>query len=263
MKSKKREFKGKILPFILTNLIIILGSWLSIALETNFLVYLLISFLPASIYLLSLVHMARGKIILISLFWGSIASQILDSTAHISKAYTVASTFPFRLGETPVECYIWGILFGVLVLAGYEYFFDQSSTRKLNKNHRVLTVILLTLFAGFVAVYISLPQRLNISYFYLLYTAIVILLDFVFFVKARKLFTLALLYSLLFFPIYLIHEITSLKLGYWVFHFENLVGGVALFGYNIPIEEILFFIISPILLIACYEVFADNKKAIK
>jgi lycopene cyclase domain-containing protein len=188
---------------------------------------------------------------------------VLDSMAHISKTYVVESMFSFKLIATPVECYIWGVLFCILVLAGYEYFFDSTSTKKLSANHKYAIIILTTGFALFIATYILMPIKLNISYFYLIYTAIVLAIDFVILSKAKKIFTIALTYSVLFFPFYVIHEITALKQGYWTFHYENLVGGVPIFGFIVPIEELLFFIITPILVIGCYELFADNQKAMK
>ena len=62
------------------------------------------------------------------------------------------------------------------------------------------------------------------------------------------------------FLLFLVYELTALKLGQWVFLGEY-IGGVEIFNSQFPFEEFFFWImISSATCLSYYEIFVDDEK---
>lgn len=63
-----------------------------------------------------------------------------------------------------------------------------------------------------------------------------------------------------FFMVFLIYELTAIKLGQW--HFQGqYIGWVELMGLRFPFEELLFWMgLSGFVVLSLYEGFVDNDK---
>jgi len=169
--------------------------------------------------------------------------------------------FNYRIfGFWPMDEPIWFILWVLFILTFYEHFYDREKSDYVSGRFKYVIVptflilfIVLTLFA--------IKQdilRLPYAYFILALPSIIPVVYvakidpylLVKFVKAGGFF----------FILYLIYEITALKLGQWYFPGEY-IGFVKLAGVQFPFEELLFWIIlSSTAILSLYEGFVDNEK---
>ena len=226
----------------------------------NFITFNVIVLLPAVLYLFYLNHRSGKKILLDGLILGLFGNLCFDTFAHNSKAWFSPSIFSFRIIGAPIENFIWGVLFVLLVFGFYEYFFDSSHGTKLPPEHRYWVVVVVIVTMLFPIMYALNPKIFIIPSFYLLSIAVLLVVDFFILKGHPKFATKAILATVALLPLSFVHEFVSLELHYWIFEFGNHLAYVNLFGYIIPFEELMFFIGAPLATICIYELFIDNKK---
>lgn len=216
--------------------------------------------IPA-IYFLFRVKATSRSLLLRTLLVTTPITIILDTVAHINKAWYESSLFAFRfLDLFPLETFIWAFNYCLFIIVFYEYFFDKERKPERNKRY---TISMLTLwFGAFVVSLIVLlsDSILKIPYFYALF--ILFFVIFVTFALLRKKnfyirTTLASIY--LFIPS-LLHELVSLENKHWIFERGYHIGYLEIFKYTIPVEEMLWLIIIPMAIIIVYEIFLDDLK---
>ncbi len=200
-----------------------------------------------------------------SLLIGGSFGFIFDIFATINNAWYVPSeqlVFKFRIfGFWPVDEVIWFILWALSILVFYEHFYERDRKDKLSRRFKYIfipasfTFIIVLLFS-----YVS-RDFLLFPYAYSTSVSLPILMIIIFLIKKRPNLLIKFIKTgAFFFMLYLIHELTAMKLGQWYFP-GQYIGWVNLFGLEFPFEELLFWMgLSPAVVLTLYESFVDNDK---
>ena len=100
----------------------------------------------------------------------------------------------------------------------------------------------------------------TIPFFYSLILLLIIFMTALCLAPYRRLIPRVLKFGLIVFILGLQIEYFSLKLGLWLFPDGDFLYESLFFGYLVPIEEILWWVIVPMGVVAVHEVFADNQR---
>lgn len=246
--------------FLIFYLIFITSSFFALIMRANLMVYNLIVLLPSAVYLLYLNHRSTKKIVLEALLVGLFGELLLDRFAHSSRAWFSPSMFSWRPLGLPIENYIWVILYVLLTFAYYEYFFDRSRSEKLPKQHKYWLIITVGTIILIPILYSIFPGSFVVTAFYAVAVVGIILVDILLFAKYKRLVSKLFVASLLVLPLAFIHEFVSLELMHWVFEEGYHIGYLVLFGYSIPWEEIIFYLVAPVTVMAIYELAVDDHR---
>ncbi len=259
-KNEKKFTKKKKIDLFVLVLFPIIASIISLLFKVNFITGILLFFGIPSIYLsIKSKNLIKKTAIVAAIF--SIFLLLLDYWATINKAWLADSMFPFKIfGIYAIEMILWQFLFAYFIIIFYEYFFDKGKNEIPKQNLKYFFMLIIVLFLLIVLQVISHIEIIN--YFYLWIGIILILVPiviwFFFFQKPILKFIKAGAY---FFVVYLIYELTALKLQHWTFPGNKFIGWVTLFNLSFPIEELIFWmalgIVGGLIL---YEFFADDKK---
>jgi hypothetical protein len=209
------------------------------------------------------------KVSLITFVIG-ISAGALDAIVTANKGWWIPENqlvFHFRfLGLWNLDNTLWyaGMAFYLVIF--YEYFFDSEKNRKLSRLSKYSFLFLIMINSAFFILYYIFPNILfNIRYAYLtvfapLIFAPAIVVLFLARKNAFELFGKFTLVAIFFFFVNLLHEISALSLGQWIFPGEY-IGTVHLAGVVIPIEEFVMYIVfSAYTGLAYYEIFVDDIK---
>lgn len=199
--------------------------------------------------------------ILSGILFGGVFAVSFEYLAEINNAWVFPQAHNFYLpwhvlGVVPADVMVWYFLWAFIIVQYYEFFFDVPTKRIIS--HRAIGVTLLGLS---IAVALSLSQvKIHIPYVYAVLGTLTLLpvgvLRTVSSYRMKKL-----LYVIPFFTaFFLLMELSALKVGYWSFT-GQYVYSVGLFGFLIPIEEIIFWIVgSPAIIVAYHELFIDDEQ---
>jgi len=253
MKKRKLEL---VMLYVYFALIIAVALWLNFNHVQLVLAYMAI---PA-LYFTSQIKYSE-KIKLETLFFGIFCTVIIDFTGHMSHAWHVPALFGIKILNTiPVEEFVWGFSYLLLILSIYEYFFDHSRSRKINPHFRKIVNITSGIFFAIIIAYIIIPEALVIPYFYALLITVNVLITINGFFKHSEIASkISRTVAYLFVP-QIAYELTALKLGHWGFRRGLHIGYVELFGTTFPFEELLWFIFMASSILVIHETFADNQK---
>jgi hypothetical protein len=178
--------------------------------------------------------------------WNEVSSQLV---------------FNYRIfGFWPADEPIWFFLWALFIIVFYEHFFDRERTGRISKRFKYLAVPAFLALTGVLAIFAARPDAFHFKYaYFLLASPSIIPIAYVLYEQPR-LFLKFLKTGLFFFMLYLIYELTAVKLGQWYFPGEY-VGWVELVGIRFPFEELLFWMmLSNFAVLSIYEGFVDDAK---
>lgn len=219
--------------------------------------------LPAS-YLLYLKPRRIKRILTGSFLFGILFGFVFDFLAIFNKAWSEPVEqliFKFKiLGIVPIDHIIWFFFWTMIILVFYEHFVEHERSDKLSHNFKYalfpsIIVLLIT-----VLIFTFNENFLRFSYAYLLLgLAAVSPLLFVVFrypLLLPKFFKVGLFFIFLF----LVYELTAVKLGQWYFPGEY-IGHLKIIGLEFPFEEFLFWILlSSSAVLSYYEWLVDDER---
>ena len=253
----------KKLQFLILVIYEFIAGFISLALDFNALWYLGISWVIPTLFFLYKLHINRYGYILEALLWSIPGSLLIDWVGHYTRAWSYwdnplfAST-GIGLFGVPLESFLWGSLFWIFYVAVYEYFFDENRASNFNKKEKFIAT-------GFAVLSLVVVLWINsyqptIPFFYSLILLLIIFMTALCLAPYRRLIPRVLKFGLIVFILGLQIEYFSLKLGLWLFPDGDFLYESLFFGYLVPIEEILWWVIVPMGVVAVHEVFADNQR---
>lgn len=254
--------KSKVQDLIIVYLIWVSGSLFVYMTGAGLFVYNIVVLLATLIFLLYKNTVSSKKVLIQGLIAGFFAEMLIDSFGIRSHAWVSPTIFPFTIFGLVVENYLWCMLFVAVVLAFYEHFFDTKKTKKLPPVYKYWI-----LFLGSIGViipvvfYADLVSVFVVNYFYAILMLVLIALDLLGLWKQRTITLKAFWLSVLVLPLAFVHEITSLEFKHWIFERGYHLLYVPILKFQVPIEEIVFYVAAPVMLILFYEIFLDNSKS--
>ncbi len=241
-------------------------SLVSLSLKFNFLTYTLLLFGIPAIYLMFRNQNQVKKVTIFSVIISLPFTLILDYLVSKDKGWhIVSSVFSTRLFDIVVfEQFAWGFIFTLYATLFYEHFLDKKVKKNpiITRRMRSFAVVLFAFLGLFIYAVINYSQLIFLPYAYIVTGTTIGIIPLISFLlhypKLRKRFLEGVLY---FSFITFINEVVSLKLNHWIFPGDNFIGKTILFGFTVPYEEVIFYIIlfTPILF-TYYEFLDDDRK---
>lgn len=202
------------------------------------------------------------KILTASIIFGLLFAFVFDLLATFNDAWLVHQlVFPWKIfGVVPIDDMMWFFFLIFLTTVFYEHFLDDEKHKTISKHFKYALVPTILVFLTITILFLISPNSLKFSYSYLILGSVAILpLLYILYLRPEfihKFIKLSIFFSFL----YLIFELTALKLGQWGFY-GQYIGSVELFGLKFPFEEFFFWIgISAPTFISYYEIFIDDEK---
>ena len=167
--------------------------------------------------------------------------------------------FPYYIfGFWPIDEPIWFFLWALFIIVFYEHFFDRETRGRISKRFRYIAFpVTIALFA-IMAAFMNQQSSFHIpyAYFFLAFPSII---PVIYVMEERPELALKFLKTaVFFFMLYLVYEITAVKLGQWYFPGEY-VGWVELGNLRFPFEELFFWMtLSSFTVLSLYEGFVDD-----
>jgi len=204
------------------------------------------------------------EVLLGSLLIGSGFGLIFNIIASANKAWDEISSqlvFDYRIfGFMPADEPIWFFFWALFIISFYEHFYERDRKDRLSKRFKYIAIPTFMAVLAIITVAILDKSKLllNHAYFYSLAPAII---PIVYVVKNRPNLIMKFIKTgVFFFMLFLIYELTAVKLGQWYFP-GQYIGWVELMGLRFPFEELLFWMgLSSFIVLAIYEGFVDNGK---
>lgn len=255
---------------LLIDLVVVLGIILIsipiiIYFKVNFLTSTILFFVIPSIYLFIRKPKSIKRIFLASFLFGILFGFIFDFLAEINDAWSWSPikglVFPDKiLGIVSIDVMIWFFFWVFLIVVFYEHFIERDRSDKISPNFKYAFYPGIIVFVLVLMVFFINPEILKVDYAYL-FLGLFALIPFIILVfRKPALLGKFVKVSAFFFFLYLVFEITSLKLGQWNFP-GQYIGTVQLFGVIFPFEEFFFWILmSSTIVLAYYELFVDDEK---
>jgi hypothetical protein len=186
---------------------------------------------------------------------------VLEILAHSSNTWYETTIFPFRVFNLfPLESFLWGTGYYLLIVAGYEYFFDKKNKQKTNSQFKILLILTYLGLLGTLICIIFYPNLLAIPYFYTIFLVIILVLTIIAAIMSPTIFKKGALVSLIILIPSILHEYVSSKLGHWIFTQGHHLGYVNVLDITLPIEELIWLPLFPIWIVLFYEFFQDDFK---
>jgi len=242
----------------------VLAVFLSIALEANFLMSILLFFGMPSFWLSYRTPKKFPKTTLYALFFSIPIGLLIDYLGATDGAWLVPVTiFPFRLfGVIPIEDMILSFFLVFNVIIFYEHFLDKGKHKLVDERMKYFLLPLFIVIAIFISLILAKPEILVIPYAYFWIGVILMLLPSISFLSFfPRLISKYVVTGSYFFLLLLLFEFTGLELGQWSFPGEHFIGWVELFGYSFPFEELFFWCtMSSVGILSYFEFFNDDRK---
>ncbi len=252
----KRKLRFTIILYLYFIFIALLGLYFRIG-------YLLFSILYFGVPLIPLLIKLKKyskKILVITTLITLPFVLMIDHTAHLSKSWYENGTINIRVfGTFPIDSFIWGLLYTLIIISVYSYLFDQSKQELISKNTKKLVKLTIILLIITGLIFIIFGKNLFIPYFYLIFLSLVSLWA-VFLQKHPKLYHKMNLLGFWFFIPQIIYELVAMKLMHWEFLRGYHIGYIELFKVIFPFEELLWFYIVVVAVGTIYEVYIDDRK---
>ena len=256
--------QNKKVNFIFLLLWPIIASVLCFSFSLNGLESVLVYYVLPSLYVSYLLPKRIKKTAFFALA-GALIWISLDYVWELTGAWVVVSAFSTKLlGNISIESVVWVYVWIYWIIICYQYFWDKKNsvieTRK--RTYGLFMLGLFTIIALSICVY-KIGLNLYIPYSYLILGTIACLLPslsiYFYFPSLRKKLVSAGIY---FMYATILYEGTALSLHYWYFpSIGQFIFLLPLFGYYIPIEEIIIWIIfGSTAVIGLYELLDDDEK---
>lgn len=240
----------------------IFATTVSLALRTNLLISIALFFGLPSAWLSCRSQKNIPKSLIFSLIVSIPATIVIDGTAVLSQAWSISSSFAFRLlGIIPIEQFLWGFLFIYTVVMYYQHLYSKGGRELVNRRMGLLGCILFTLLSGFLIAFFTDRNLLNIEYMYFIGGVIIYLLPIAGTLKAFPNLISKFIKTQAYFAfLSLLFELVALRLDLWSFPGKYYIGQIDVFGRNLPFEELIFFpILGAVGVLAYYELFGNGK----
>lgn len=242
----------------------LLATLISLKINATFLTSTLLFFGAPSIYLLILEKRSAVKILIAALIAGLLCGFVFDFLAEINQAWSWNGGLLFGkiAGVVQGDVLVWFFLWMLNIFLIYEHFIDRSRSRSsITKSG--LKSLLIAIMAVFIVILLNrfYPETLRFNKAYLTICAIVIMPLLYFCWRKPKIVIRTLPATTFFAYVYLLHEITALKLEQWRF-VGDYIGWIHVAGVAFPIEELVFWILLSGLVGSIYfEMYFDNHRA--
>lgn len=181
-----------------------------------------------------------------------------ESITILNNLWKIPTIFPFKILGVTVEEIQWYAFLIYFILIFYEHFMDKGKHALVDRGLKTFSSLVALIFILFMIVFITSPVSLYIPYFYAL--SGVGILPVIFILSRHPHFAFKLIKVAPYFVlISLIDLFTSLELGYWKYT-GIFAGWVSLFGYHIPYEELVYFVLLFSTAMITYFEFFDDRK---
>lgn len=241
----------------------VLAVALSLGFRVNFLVSILLFFLPLMVFLSWKNKQAIIKTTLFSLLFVIPLAVIIDYIAVVGEVWYVTTIFDWRLfGLAPVEDFVWGFCIVYSMVIFYEHFYDKTGREAAGRYMKWLMAIIGILVVVFLNILVFNKNILDIpyTYFWIALVLVVIPISALFF-RWRNLSGKFLKVGTYFAFLTLLEELTALYLGHWWFPGNEYIGWVEIFNLGFPLEELVFYIMfGSLAVLSVYEIFDDDRK---
>jgi len=242
--------------------IIILSTFVILTFKVRPLVSTIFYFILPALYLCVREKKNYKKILAASVVFGLLFAFVFDLLATFNNTWLVDQlVFPWKIfGVVPLDDMIWFFFLVFSTTAFYEHFIDDEKHKTISKHFKYALIPSILVLLAIIAIFIISPDSLKFSYSYLILGSIAATpLFYILYLKPEFIHKFIKLGTFFFF-LYLIFELTALKLGQWGFY-GQYIGSVQLFGLKFPFEEFFFWIgISAPTFISYYEIFIDDER---
>lgn len=240
----------------------VLGFFLSVIFNFNFVASTFLLFVAPSIYLSLKRPVLIKKSLIFSLVMGITALFILDYMAYADFTWFVPnSVWRFLDNAIPIEDGFWVVAWMYYVTIWYEYFLNKNAG-KLSSNFRYLILILFLLLFGFFGFYYGYRDFLMQRYFFVKLGVVFIIIP-MFLVLRRfpKLIWRLVPLGIYFFFVSYLMEYVGLRNFHWYFGGKNYIGTTTLAGQILAYDEIIFlWVLGAPGIICWYKYFTDDVK---
>lgn len=202
---------------------------------------------------------SRAKVLLFSLLATWLFAPPIELMARLANVWDVASIFPRPFGLIPLENMLFAFLNFFWILSFYEYFIDKDRKEAINNRLKYLVGLYLVFAATVFGLYYYQKDLVSSNYFRLAFITLVVP-GVIIFWHNPKLLKKTVLPTLFFALIFFVYELASIKIGSWWWPGEYLLP-LNISGRTFPLDDvIIWYFLSPPVLIGGYEFFSDNDK---
>lgn len=185
---------------------------------------------------------------------------IIQYLAFVSNAWFVPSLVPRIFLSHSIEDYFSVFLLVYSIIGLYEYFCEKEKILKFPKGFRQLIIISYLILASSMYLFFYLDLELVVPYFYFYFILSGLLLVFFACYRHKKLFNKILVVSGIYVPLCFLAEYAAITNGAWLFPGDEYIGYFSLLSVTFPLEELIYILIQPAVIISAYELTADDGK---
>lgn len=255
----------KHIDFFLAILFPLFAAALTVLVNAPFIISILLFFFFPALYFMARSPSSVPKILLMMLCTIPF-TVVVDYFAMRDGAWYDSSIFSWRImNGIPIEDFLWTATWFAYILSVYEFFIDRPHSKNdthISRRWKSLVGSWFLALFLFLPLYFVFGERLHIPYFYLIFTTVLgmVPLVSVIYLRPRILLKLVAL-GVYFFFVSIIHELSALHTGQWIFPGSNVVGWVVLGPFRFPIEEFIsFMMLGSLYVVSYYELFVDDRR---
>jgi hypothetical protein len=191
-------------------------------------------------------------------------SLFVDTLAAINGSWVIPeSIFPIRLfGVATIEVYFFGLLWVLYAIMWYEHFFDGGKRGdRLSAQMSYVIWLSVALLIYVVVGFLFDNQLLHIPYFYGLVGVVLVVIPLIAFIFIYPFFWRRFaLIGVYFFCLLSLFELAALATVQWTFPGPDFIGFVPMFGFRVPVEEVvIWMLLATASVLSYYEFFGDNR----
>jgi hypothetical protein len=191
-------------------------------------------------------------------------SFITDYLGHVSNAwYEPTALLGIRfLSIFPADILIWGFLYSYIVLSFYEYFLNRDESEEgFPSRIKYFVALLAVAIVVFLIMYAFYRDALVIHHFFTWLVVILFVLPFTIITwRYTQLLKKVIMQGFYFVILSMIFELSALAVGHWQYNGTEYIGKVTLFGFMLPVEEILWILFAVPAYLCVYEYFVGDRK---
>lgn len=261
--ATKNKISKKIDILILL-IINILAVIISILFEPNFIVSAMLFFGLPTAYIMTVHQLSHKNILIASVSLGIFMCYCFELLAEHNNAWKLGSgtTFGKIFGIAEIDILIWSFLWVLFILTIYSHFMPQKLKTGTVSRRSYKSLKFSLICAGILTIfYLIFPNALVLPKPYLT-ISLFGLIPFGFLIIKRPSLVLSAFMMVPYFVfVFLAHEITSLRLGHWLFP-GDYIATMNLGGVSMSFEELFFWIIlgAPVMVVYYARFFGSLKE---
>ena len=242
----------------------LVAVFFSLVMRINYLESIILFWGIPSLLLTIWARQRAVKVALIALS-ATVFFMALDIIFYMTRQWYVLSTvFNNRLlGVVAWEDILYFFLFAYFPIIFWEHFYERQVPEQLwTKSMTRLTFIFVLFLLVVLAAWSWAPVILQIPYFYLISTVLLMVIPLALELWSHPRFSLKFLRVGLYFAyVAILYELTALYLGLWKYPSSQFVGWVEIVGLRFPIEELFAWILlGAVAILSWYEYFDDDNR---